>query len=487
MATDMSGTKLTYHRRLFLWLAGYSLLLVGCFVVFQYNREKEFKADKINAQLQLINVYIINELEKGISIEDIPLDDFHSFNDLRISVIDPAGTVAYDNTLDTLPSSNHLSRREIAKAVVTGSGYTVRHSESNGNTYFYAANKGDNGIIVRTAVPYTLSLNSLLRADYGFLWFMGFVTVVMCLLGYFATRRLGQHISRLNSFAECAEKGEKICDTESFPHDELGEISSHIVRLYARLQQALWERDREHSTALHEQKEKERIKKQLTNNINHELKTPVAAIQLCLETLKSHPDLNQEKRMEFIDRSLSNSDRLKKLLADVSLITRMEDGSAAIEMVPVNLADVIKDVVTETMPIARQKGFDIDIDLSGDMSLQGNRAMLESIFHNLIDNAVAYSGGNLITVRLTETDNGKTIITVADNGNGIAEEHLPRIFERFYRIDKGRSRAAGGTGLGLSIVKNAVLLHHGTIIVKNRPDGGLLFKITFPSNRPSEN
>ena len=191
--------------------------------------------------------------------------------------------------------------------------------------------------------------------------------------------------------------------------------------------------------------------------------------------------------MEFIDRSLSNSDRLKKLLADVSLITRMEDGSAAIEMVPVNLADVIKDVVTETMPIARQKGFDIDIDLSGDMSLQGNRAMLESIFHNLIDNAVAYSGGDLITVRLTETDNGKTIITVADNGNGIAEEHLPRIFERFYRIDKGRSRAAGGTGLGLSIVKNAVLLHHGTIIVKNRPDGGLLFKITFPSNRPSEN
>ena len=164
MATDMSGTKLTYHRRLFLWLAGYALLLVGCFVVFQYNREKEFKADKINAQLQLINVYIINELEKGISIEDIPLDDFHSFNDLRISVIDPAGTVAYDNTLDTLPSSNHLSRREIAKAVVTGSGYTVRHSESNGNTYFYAANKGDNGIIVRTAVPYTLSLNSLLRA-----------------------------------------------------------------------------------------------------------------------------------------------------------------------------------------------------------------------------------------------------------------------------------------------------------------------------------
>lgn len=119
----------------------------------------------------------------------------------------------------------------------------------------------------------------------------GGVTVLMCIIGYFVTRRVGLHISRLRLFAEKAERGERIYDTEPFPHDELGDISNHIVRLYARLQQAITDRDREHRSALHEEQEKIRIKKQLTNNINHELKTPVAAMQVCLETLIDHPDL----------------------------------------------------------------------------------------------------------------------------------------------------------------------------------------------------
>lgn len=103
---------------------------------------------------------------------------------------------------------------------------------------------------------------------------MGFISIVMCILGYFATRRVGLHIMRLNKFAENVENGTKISDTEPFPNDELGAISNHIVRLYAKLQQAYSDRDAEHRAALHEQFEKERIKKQLTNNINHELKTP---------------------------------------------------------------------------------------------------------------------------------------------------------------------------------------------------------------------
>lgn len=126
--------------------------------------------------------------------------------------------------------------------------------------------------IARTAVPYSLPLTDVLAADREFLWFMLGVTLLMSIAGYFATRRIGQNISRLNDFAHRAERGERIDNAPTFPHDELGEISQHIIRLYADLQRTAADRDREHELALHEEQEKIRIKKQLTNNINHELK-----------------------------------------------------------------------------------------------------------------------------------------------------------------------------------------------------------------------
>jgi len=299
-------------------------------------------------------------------------------------------------------------------------------------------------------------------------------------LGYFATRRLGLLVKRLKQFAENAEKGKRIYDNEPFPHDELGDISNNIVRLYASLQKAIAERDREHTAALHEQQEKERIKKRLTNNINHELKTPVASMELCLETLISHPEMDKKKRMEFLSRCLANNQRLRQLLADVSLITRMEDGAESIAKERVDLVDVIQGVVAEREEPAAEKGIVIENNTSGSLKLSGNLNLLESVFYNLIDNAISYSGATRITISQLSTSDKKIVITLSDNGSGVGEEHLPRLFERFYRIDKGRSRAAGGTGLGLSIVKNAVQLHGGMITVANRPQGGLLFTISLP-------
>ena len=484
MAMVSSPISLSYPKRLFLWLLCYSTLLVGGFVMFQYHREKEFKIAELNLQLQLINTYILDELGQGNSVTGIKPGEFHLSDDLRISIISPSGKMIYDNSLDSIPDTNHLDREEIRKAIINGSGYAVRrHSESTGATYFYSAKRGNDGMLVRTAMPYSMSLSEVLQADYGFLWAMGCITLAMCLLGYFATRRLGQNILRLSQFAESAEKGVRISDTEPFPHDELGNISNHIVRLYARLQQANFDRDREHRAALHEQQEKERIKKQLTNNINHELKTPVASIQVCIETILAHKNLSEEKREEFLRRCLANSERLKRLLADVSLITRMDDGGNAITTERLNLTDIISDVVNESSPIAAEKGIDIADYITEKIEITGNQSLLVSVFQNLIDNAIAYSGGSKITIRQTSATDGRTVITFADNGCGVPEEHLPRLFERFYRIDKGRSRAAGGTGLGLSIVKNAVIFHGGTITASNVPAGGLMFTITFKTGR----
>ncbi len=478
----VSRNKLSYPKRLFLWLLGYSLLLVGSFVLFQYHREKAFKASEIDCQLQLVNTYILNELAEGKTIAEMELAEISPFKDIRLSIIGKNGNLIYDNTIDSLPGNNHNNRKEIAEAMNVGRGYTLRrHSEVTGDTYFYSASRGNEGTIVRTAVPYSISLTSLLRADFGFLWVMGTITLLMCILGYFATRRVGINISRLNEFACRAEKGERISDVEPFPHDELGDISTHIVRLYARLQRANADRDREHAAAMHEQREKVRIKKQLTNNINHELKTPVASIQVCLETLLAHKNLDERKREEFLMRCLANTDRLKRLLADVSLITRMDDGGDAISREPVDLSEIISDVVGEMEPIAEAKGIMIDCESVGPAMIMGNASLLASIFRNLIDNAIAYSGCDRITIREAE-DATMISVTVADNGTGVAPEQLSHLFERFYRIDKGRSRAAGGTGLGLSIVKNAVVFHGGTITVANRKEGGLIFGIKLSKN-----
>ncbi len=474
------SNRVSYPQRLFLWLLGYSLLLAGCFIAFQYKREKDFKAEEMNTRLQLINTYILTELEEGQDIRNISLADFHTFEDIRVSVMRADGSVIYDNSMDSLPGTNHLDREEIKRALKSTSGYTVRrHSRSTGQYYFYSATKGNQGLIVRTAVPYSLSLSTLLRADYNFLWIMGIISLVMCMLGYFATRRVGQHIMRLNEFAEKVERGSRISDTEPFPNDELGAISNNIVRLYARLQQAYSDRDAEHKAALREQQEKELIKKELTNNINHELKTPLASVRICIETLIAHENMSEEKRITFLKRCLSNTDRLQRLLSDVSLITRMDDGRESIVKERVDLASIINNTVEEHQLIADNKGIVIENNVSGQLPMQGNGSLLEAVFNNLLDNAIAYSGGTYIKIEPVYVSEAKIVLTVEDNGVGVPAEHLPRLFERFYRIDKGRSRNAGGTGLGLSIVKNAVMLHGGNITVENKKSGGLLFKITF--------
>ncbi len=477
--TDMGlNHKTSYHHRLFIGLVVYSWLLVGCLAVFQYYRERRYKADELDAQLQLINNRILDEYNTD-SIFDPDAARPYPFKDMRITVINNSGKVIYDNSLDRLPNANHLDREEIATAMKSGHGSSARrYSQSTDQTYFYSATRGRD-CIVRTAVPYSISLQEFLSADYGFLWFMIGITIIMCFFGYWVTRRAGQNIARLRDFARHAEAGDRIYDSPGFPHDELGEISGNIVRLYSRLQQAVVDRDREHRAALKQEQEKIRIKRELTNNINHELKTPVASMALCMETLLAHPEMDAAHREDFLRRSLASCQRLQSLLADVSAITRLEDGNTAITRAGVNLADIVGEAVTENTDAAAKKGLSITCTCDAPAIVNGNEALLISVMHNLINNAIAYSGGTIIDVRL-KCAGDKAILTVADNGVGVSDEHLPRLFERFYRVDKGRSRQAGGTGLGLAIVKNAILWHGGTVAVAHNRPSGLLFTITIP-------
>ncbi len=460
----MAGSKIrfSFHSRVLLLVLTMSWLLVGTFMVFQYRREKAFKEQLLDCELQMHNRRILDDISRGVSIDSIIGHIGSPLDNLRISLIDNAGNVIFDNNDSTpFPSGDHNSRPEVIEARKSGIGHSVsRYSVSDNCSYFYSAMRGDDGIVIRSAAPYTHSLQEVLKADSSILWIMIAFAIVLSLASYVASHKISLSIRRLNLFAEKAEKGERIYNDEAFPHDELGSIASHIVRLYIQ-------RDEQHREALRQEKDKIRLKKQLTNNINHELKTPVASILVCLELLRDHPEmLSEEKKRELNDRIFANAQRLNSLLKDVAAITRMDEGEEMIEKAPVDLAELVNDVVTEER---LRTSMNITVDMP-QLKISGNRQLLESIFRNLIDNAISYSGGSEIVIKADSEGN----FTVSDNGCGVPDEHLPHIFERFYRIDKGRSRAAGGTGLGLSIVRNAVGIHGSDISVTN--NGGLQFR-----------
>ena len=452
--------KFSFHHKVLLSLLALSWGLVSAFTIFQYHREKTFRSELMNMELQMHNDRIIDEIVKGEDIASVASRIGTPVPNLRLTLIDNNGNVIYDNNnLTPFPETNHNNRPEIIKARKNGSGYSVgRHSQSDDMDYFYSATLMPDGGVVRSAARYDHVLRDFLKADSSFLWIMLAVTITASIAGYFIARRISTSISNLNRFAEKAENGERIYEAWSFPNDELGNIAANIVKLYVQ-------RDRSHQEAIKQERDKIRLKKQLTNNINHELKTPVASIKICADLLRDHPELPESKKAEFIDRICSGTQRLTSMLEDVSSITRMDDGANVIEKENVNLREIIGNVVEDEI---LRTDMNIHLDVP-DIEISGNRQLLESVFRNLIDNAISYSGGTEIWIKADTQGN----FIFRDNGSGIPEEHLPHIFERFYRVDKGRSREKGGTGLGLAIVKNAIAIHGGSIKATN--DNGLRF------------
>ena len=403
--------------------------MVLCFVGFQYIREKEYKSEFLNAQLQQYNRHLLATVEEGEPYEEYIATHDKPFEELRISIITLTGAVVYDNIISLDSLDNHRGRPEVANALAEGTGYNIsRQSTSDGREYFYSATRGER-VVVRTAIPYSSTLQDLLEADWSFLVVMISITLVMSVVAYFTTRKLGKDIERVNRYEA--------------------------------------------------EQERNRLKRQLTNNINHELKTPVASIQVCLETLLSGINLSEEKRQELIERCYANNDRLRRLLNDVSLITRMEDGSALIGKERVVINDIIDEVAKELEMLPNDERLLLHTDFSDEVIIDGNPSLIGSIFRNLTENAIAYSEGRNIYISLLENNEKLCRIRFEDDGKGVEQKHLSHLFERFYRVDKGRSRQKGGTGLGLAIVKHAVQFHGGTITVTNRPNGGLRFEFTL--------
>lgn len=474
-------TKFNYQTRLFFLIIVFTWILTFAFFMLQYTREKEYKVDTINTELQMTNIKILHNIEThGNRIDEGFIDEVASLDSIRVTVINLAGDVLYDNS-HSGEMDNHIDRMEVREALDNGEGYTIRRmSETDRNEYFYSATRGDS-LVVRSALPYSKALADYFQVDSVYMWVIILFAIIVSVIAYFATRRLGQSIQNLSDFASQAEQGNVLTyDTSSFPQDELGEISKQIISLYKKLKRTIQERDDNMRNAIFEEQEKVRIKQQLTSNINHEIKTPVHAIQACLETIVNNRDtFDKETILSLTDKAYQNVQRLCSLLHDISVLTRITEAGDQIKKSPVNINEVLDVVAGDVSQFPPEKQMRVHINVPGKMVVQGNDTLIEAIFHNLLINALSYSGGRDIFIDMIEETPEYYKFRFADNGVGVDAEHLNHLFERFYRVDEGRSRKLGGTGLGLAIVKNAILFHQGTVTVKNRLSGGLEFTFTI--------
>lgn len=219
---------------------------------------------------------------------------------------------------------------------------------------------------------------------------------------------------------------------------------------------------------------------QFVQNASHELKTPLATMKLLLENLIYQPDMPADLRAEFMQDMNHEIDRLSGIITDLLTLTQMDEKSAALRMDRVNLSALCEDTLHAHQVAADKAKLTLQGDIESEVSLLGDESKLSQVVYNLIDNAVKYTPeGGQVTVTLT-ADSRKAVLTVRDTGIGIPEQDVAHIFDRFYRVDKARSRATGGTGLGLSIVRQMVQLHGGEITVTSAAGEGSVFTVTLP-------
>lgn len=575
--------RIPFSQRLF-WSVFFMFLgFTVCFLLFQYQREREFAQEKLNNVLSNYNYQLFRKCQQSTDINQTVIsfmDDIPQ-KDLRVTIIDPSGDVLFDNS-GTDEFNNHNDRSEVRKARLYNEGFAIRSSESTGKRYFYSASN-IGGYIYRSALPYDPYVRGILTVNKDFIYFMALMTLIFFFVLSRFTFSIGKTISKLRDFALNVEKDRMPAVDYVFPNDELGDISQNIVTLYHRQQKAKNELSMEREklikhfqyskegfamftsegreilsnilfiqfinvisdTQIHQvedvtdiaelepirtflnknirnlnrkkkvlresvtidkngkifliecilfldnsyeisindisrQEEESRMKRQLTQNVSHELKTPVSSIQGYLETILSNPDLSPDKRQFFLERCYSQSTRLTGLLRDISVLNRLDEASEMFDLTEVNITKLIAEIQKECSQDMEEKHITSEIILPGDPTVFGNNSLLYSIFRNLYDNATAYAGENIkITVNCYKEDPKYYYFSFSDNGVGIPEEHINRIFERFYRVDKGRSRKIGGTGLGLSIVKNGVNFHKGQISAKSSPGKGVTFFFTL--------
>lgn len=371
----------------------------------------------------------------------------------RVTLIGAQGNVLYESSLEQgAMLENHLSRPEVQEALKNGTGEATRTSMTLGEHTYYCAQRLPDGSVLRLAYQ-TGRLN---RA------FSHTVPIILCTaLGIFLVSMGVSSVLTKRLVAPIEAMADHLEDIEgNVPYEEL--------LPFARAMQEQQEKKREN----------ERQRREFTANVSHELKTPLTSISGYAQMIESGM-AKEEDMARFAGKINGEADRLIRLIGDILELSQMDEPGRAPELVPLDLYQAAEETAEQLRFRAGEAGLALDI-AGGPVTVMGSAGLLSELVYNLCDNAIRYNTpGGKVLVEVGETEAGP-FLQVSDTGIGIPEEHQARIFERFYRVDKSRSKATGGTGLGLAIVKHAALLHGAQVLLESRVGEGTRIRVVFP-------
>ncbi len=492
--------KRAFRYRMKLFLVAFVCIwaLIGSFAWLQYNRDRFSKKREIMARVDqaagrivdswslnnadLIDSYIdfLNRYYEGTALGSMSLAVYDTKNgDLLNSI----GTINSERPLG-FEKADVDSLRDGSLAVLIDD---TRFPSGEKVFYYYSRVSPDKGIEVRAYLPLTPEISNYIASGGWLFWAMILtVGLIGTFFVYLITSHQAKNISLLHEFAHRAANDRDFIPMGEFPSDELGDISRQIISIYNSRMQANQRREREHLIALKANEEKNRMKRALTNNISHELKTPIGIIKAYVEMMVTQEDMPEADRRHFLLKTQENVERITAMLNDLSTMTRLEESGEKIPMKDVDFYDVVSNFAEEIKNTNLIGDMEFDFDIPEDCVVRGNEGLLLSVLNNLVKNAKAYSQGTRMGIELFGRKERCYTFVFYDNGIGVAPEHLAHLFDRFYRIDAGRSRKSGGTGLGLPIVKSAVNSMGGGISVRNRRGGGLEFLFTLTRVAPGK-
>ena len=391
-------------------------------------------------------------------VEDVARETEH-----RITVIDPAGTVLYDSVLEASALGDHSDREEIVEACEGGHGESERFSASMSKKTMNYAVMLKNGDILRVSMTEDTIVKVLLSMIQPMLAVMILMIVLSVVLASQFSKKIMQPINRLDV--------ENPDDRDLYP--EMKPFVRRIMKQNQQIHAQMSELQQEH-------KKQDAMRREFTANVSHELKTPLTSISGFAEIIRD--GMVQEKDIpRFAGNIHQEAQRMIVLVNDILKLSRLEEGHTdlAEKMVPVDMHAVCEEVAGRLEMSASKAG--VAIHCEGEKAMvSGIRLMLEEIVYNVCDNAIKYNrAGGYVKIR-TESEAGEVRVTVKDNGIGIPAEDQPRIFERFYRVNKSHSKEVGGTGLGLSIVKHGMAYHNAKIQLESEEGLGTEVVLVFP-------